>query len=145
MSTAWGEIPTVGIKHLAALKSTQRLGDYPVISQLVLRYMERTPEPSDDDFAWAFANLHTFDELEELLRVYPAARAVCEDPAVLALSAAIAHGSDVPTETRLDVERWLSERILILREADRAYWLDIITELRELRRSGALMQVGAAV
>jgi len=145
MNTVWGNIPTIGIKHLAALKSTQRLGDYPIISQLVLRYMENASEPDHADIAWAYANLHTFDELEEFLRAYPAARTQCEAPAVGALAAAIESGSIIDSRTRLNVEHWLSERILRLREDDRGYWTEIIGELRQLRRAGKLMPVGSPV
>lgn len=145
MSTAWGTIPTVSIKHLAALKTTQRLGDYPIISQLVLRYMERTAYPTNDDYQWAIENLHTIDELEECLRAHPAAAAACTIPPLHAFADAITRGDQVDDHTRMTVERWLSERILALRQADRAYWLNIIDDLRTLRRSGKLVPLGTPV
>ncbi len=53
METSWGRIPVVGICDLVALKSTQRLGDYPVIGQLVLRHIEECGVPGADREHWA--------------------------------------------------------------------------------------------
>jgi len=61
------------------------------------------------------------------------------------LASATASGLDVPADTRVEVERWLSERILALRLTDRDYWREIIAELRELRRTGQLMPLGTPV
>jgi hypothetical protein len=143
--TDWGDIPTIGIRHLAALKTTQRLGDYPIISQLVLRCLEDVSDLSDEDCRWAIANLHTLDELEEFLRTHPAALRVCEAPPLRMLAAHLARGSPIPAGTRMGVERWLSERILALRQADHDYWAGIIMELRAWHRTGKLMPVGSPV
>jgi hypothetical protein len=143
MSTAWGELPTIGIRHLAALKSTQRLGDYLVISQLVLRYFEGIGTPGTDDYRWALENLHTIEDLEELLREHPDAEALCSVQPLQKLVAQVRRGIDGPT--RLEVERWLAERILLRRLADREYWQPVMAELRELRASGGLVPVGAPV
>ena len=145
MSTDWGDIPTLGIKHLAALKTTQRLGDYPIISRLVLCYMEGTRHPSEEDYRWAIENLHTIDELEEVLREHPAALAACETTQLHAFASRVKRGEPILDALRMDVERWLSERILTLRQADRVYWRGIIDELRELRRVGKLMPLGTPV
>ena len=140
MPTAWGDIPTIGIKHLAALKTTQRLGDYPVISQLVLRYMESTDDPGVEDYRWAIDNLHTIDELEAFLRAFPDAVGVCETeaPALARLAREACADAEIHDATRLNVERWLGERILFHMQADRNYWRAVIAELREMRSAGKL-------
>lgn len=145
MQTAWGDIPTIDIKHLAALKTTQRLGDYPVIGRLALRHMEETITPRPQDFRWALDNLHTIDELEEFLRTYPAAEAECEGELMKKLASEVRAEGVGHADTVEAVERWLGERMLAHRQADRRYWQGIIEELRELRAAGELMPVGRPV
>ncbi len=145
ISTPWGRIPTIGIKHLAALKTTQRLGDYPIISRLVLCYLESVGTPTNEDYLWAIENLHTTDELEDVLRAYPAASLACEALPLRAFASSVSAGEGITSDVRTDVERWLSERMIALRQADREYWRDIIDELRGLRREGQLMPVGSVV
>ncbi len=145
MSTEWGDIPTIGIRHLAALKSTQRLGDYPIISRLALRYIESVGDPTAADYRWALDNIHTSDELEEFLRDDPEAAEHCPAGPLRSFAETVTAGRVPGTPERLDLERWLADRSLALRQADRDYWRPIMAELKELRATGGLMPVGARV
>jgi hypothetical protein len=147
MPTDWGNIPTIGIKHLTALKSTQRLGDYPVVSQLVLRYMEQVTAPDEADYRWALDNLHTADDLVLVLRRYPEAVSFCASLIPMAENAVrqISTGNDPDESALLSIERFLTDRILTRRQADRAYWRGIVAELRALREAGGLMPLGERV
>jgi len=147
MTTAWGRIPTIGIKHLVALKTTQRLEDYPVITQLVLRYMERTAAPDEADFRWALDNLYTADALVEFLRAHPDASGLCGQliPVGSDIARQMVAGEDIEEPLRMDLERWFGERMLVRRQSDREYWREIIKELRGFRRAGMLMPVGELV
>ena len=147
MDTDWGRIPTVGIKHLAALKTTRRLGDYPVIGQLVLRYLEMIDAPQAHDYQWAADHVYTVEDFEALLAAHPhVARAQSLPACAVRFAEALAESADMPEEAiRDDVEHWLTDRLLQARRADRAYWQDIIAELKYLRNAGALMPVGQSV
>jgi hypothetical protein len=83
--------------------------------------------------------------MEEFLRTYPGAADLIDAAPLRELAAALHRGSAAHGATRADAERWLSERILALRQADRDYWVPVMDELRGLHASGRLMPVGAAV
>ena len=146
MPTAWGKIPTIGIRDLVAVKTTQRLGDYPVIGQLVLRYLEGKDDLTDEDLEWAVSNVHTVEDLDEILVSYPEALSACpHDTALHAYALQSRGGVEAAPATRDAAERFLGERMLRARRADREYWGSIIAELRALRRDGRLMPVGRPV
>ena len=144
MDTSWGRIPTIGLKDLVAVKSTQRLGDYPIIGQLVLRYMEERERPMVEDLQWALDNVYTIEDLDALLSSFPQLPwEYCSGP----VAAYVAAGDTVPRPVGLveAVETSLSEKLARARKADRTYWLDIIGELREFRAGGELMPLGGSV
>ena len=146
IAAEWGKIPTIGIRHLVALKMTQRLGDYPVIGQLVLRYLERTAEPSEADCQWALRHVFTVEDLEELVASHPATIEAGDTPAALKrYLEALGRPNAVSVAARADVEAWLSTRMQRARRADRAYWAPVIAELRDLRIAGGLMPEGQPV
>jgi hypothetical protein len=146
MDTSWGPLPTVGIKHLAALKMTQRLGDYPIVGQLVLRYVGEGRALSKDDLAWAVAHVFTVDDLSELLLACPdAARACAGSPALSHFAAEIRAGGSASGAAQDDAEACLAARVLDARRADRDYWKPIIAELKDLRNRNELMPVGRLV
>lgn len=144
--TSWGDIPTIGIKNLVALKTTQRLGDYPVIGRLVLRYLEETEEPCDEDVRWAVANVYTVEDLDGVLASCPRALdASCREPALRAYAVEMSRDTQVSESTRDCAARFLAERMLRAQRADRAYWRDIIADLRAMRSDGRLLPVGRRV
>ena len=146
MPTVWGAIPTIGIRHLVALKLTQRLSDYPIIGRLVLRYMEERRPPAGEDYAWAVEHAYTTEDLAELLASYPGAASACRgSPALRRFADEVRRDGEPSTAARHAAERWLTARMLAARESDRAYWSDIIADLRELRRRSRLMPVGQFV
>ncbi|MFH1706637.1 MAG: hypothetical protein ABIF71_01780 [Planctomycetota bacterium] len=147
MQTPWGNIPTIGIKDLAALKTTQRLGDYQVIGQLVMRFLEEQPTASPDDYRWAIDHTHTLDDTMELLTAYPHAAAACEAHGpIKALAAGLQQAPPGPDRaTRNAAEDWLNDRMSNLRRADRDHWQAIIAELRKLKTKSSLMPAGEAV
>jgi hypothetical protein len=134
------------MQHLVALKTTQRLSDYPVIGQLVLGYLQAKEGPDDVDFAWAVSNVYTVEDFDDLLASHPETRTACQGARELR-EYADRCGEDAGADesARDAAERFLSERILHARRADREYWRTIIAELRVLRREDRLMPVGRRV
>jgi hypothetical protein len=144
--TAWGDLPTVGIRHLVGLKTTQRLSDYPIIGRLVLRYMEGRRRPTHEDYAWAVEHVYTTEDLAELLVSFPgAAKACLGSPVLRRFADEVCRDGEASSRARRAAERWLNARMLAAREADRNYWAEIIGDLRELRRRNRLMPVGQLV
>ncbi|MBN1270161.1 MAG: hypothetical protein JXB04_11270 [Kiritimatiellae bacterium] len=146
IETGWGRIPTMGIKHLVDLKATQRVEDYPVISRLVIRYMEDRPAPNEGDCRWAVRNVYTVNELAELLREVPRVADACDgEPALMRFAEEILRNGDAGEQVRAEAESLLLDRARLAMRADRVYWKDIIRELRDLRARGLLMPVGQPV
>lgn len=144
METSWGRIPVVGIRDLVALKSTQRLGDYPVIGQLVLRYIEERGVPDEQDLRWALDHVFTVEDLDELLAALPLAPwPVADGP--LAACVAARDPSLRPAGVAAAIESMLEERLRVARRADRVHWADIIGELREFRAADRLLPEGQPV
>jgi len=52
---------------------------------------------------------------------------------------------DVTEEVAVRVNLGMQQRIASLQQADRSYWRDIITELKQLRGTGKLLPEGSAV
>jgi hypothetical protein len=146
ISTDWGDIPTVGIKHLVELKKTQRASDYSVIGQLVLRYLEQRDIVNDDDYRWAFRNVFTLPEFHQLVEEYPDIQTACEDDDALRNYARVVVGGDlVGDDLELETDRILAERVLARQAEDRRYWREIIAELKGFKKAGQLMVQGVAV
>ncbi len=146
MDTSWGMIPTIGIRDLVGLKMTQRLGDYPVIGQLVLRYMEHADPPTAEDYEWATSHVFTVTEMEELLLQFPQAMDASTAPsAIREFGRELRGGGNASPRTRDAVERLLTDRMLDAQRADRNYWQGIIAELRTLRQAGVLVPLGHPV
>jgi len=144
IETSWGQIPTVGIRDLVAIKSTQRLGDYPIIGQLVLRYLETRQDPSPEDLRWAIDNIYTVEDLDAVLSTFPGHGWQSDAEAVMAYIEV--HGTEHAQSEHADkAEAALSERLRLARKADREYWREIIEELRTMRGEGSLMTVGEPV
>ena len=144
--TSWGPIPTLGIRHLVSLKTTQRLGDYPIIGQLVLCYLERTPRPTEDDIRWALDNVYTVEDLHALLTAIGPRASPSDQPAVLEQYAKeLRESGDTHPDTRDATEQWLTDRMMEARKSDRVYWRPIIDELRAMRSGGKLMTAGRSV
>jgi hypothetical protein len=145
MDTSWGRLPTVGIRALVAVKMTQRLGDYPVIGQLVLRYLEQQRRVRQKDCVWALEHVYTIEDMKDLAARFPLVADSCDKASPLKEFLDDLRKGDERTETRLVAEAWLTERMMKARERDRAYWMPIIAELRGLRNEGKLMPVGRLV
>ncbi len=144
--TAWGRIPTIGIKELVELKKTQRLEDYPVISRLVLAWFDRPGlEATTEDYRWAVGNVFTLDTLRTLFEEHPAALEVVPEDSLNAFGRSVLAVRVVPEPVERAVSDWLQQRITICQQADRHYWRPIIGELRELHAQGKLMPEGERV
>jgi len=146
--TDFGRVRTVGIHELVELKKTQRPEDYPVIARLAAGYLAGNPRPSAPELGWALENCLGLTELCRLLREHAESIAALAPPAAEPLSGAVREVVDTgelspATEDTLDA--WLERRISEHRRADRRYWVAIIEELRQLRRSASLMPEGALV
>lgn len=149
METEWGAIHTVGLKPLVELKKTQRLEDYPVISKLALAWFDqpecaRTP----DELRWALQNLFTLPELRIFFAEHPdAAHLPAGDlsPALNEFSRQLVSGSEADEAIERRVNDWMQQRVADLQQADRCYWREILTELKNLRATGQLAPEGSAV
>ena len=141
--TEWGDIPTVGIHDLVALKTTQRIGDYPVIGRLVLCRLQEQSILSTAEREWALANIYTVEDFEEALLLHPS---LIESASVhareLAREQAAGRFDDMLRDT---VEQHLLQKMQHARRADRTYWREIIEELRDLRSCGQLVPTGTPV
>lgn len=144
METSWGGIPTIGLRDLVAIKSTQRLGDYPVIGHLVLRYIEECEAPTDEDLRWALDNVYTIEDLDDLLSAFPRLPWKGGDDALAAYVEPDYTAAQPPAVVEA-VESLFAEKLARARRADRVYWADVIGELRELRASSGLAPVGRPV
>lgn len=143
--TDWGSLPTVGIRDLIALKKTQRLADYPIISTLTLRLLEEAA-PSRETLAWATANLFTLEAFLSFNEKYPAW--VETRPANLpnALAQIAGRPSDeIPADILAAANQWMAEAMAGLQLADRAYWRSLIPQLCDLRAAAHLAAEGAPV
>jgi hypothetical protein len=148
MESAWGRLPTVSLKDLVEIKKTQRIEDYPIISNLAVAWFEQ-PEcvASSTEWEWACHNIFTIDRLRSLFEQQPgaidaASKAV---PALREFAQRVTAGGEVPLETEDNLSSWFQERIQAFQRADRGYWRAIIEELRGMRAQGELMQEGEPV
>ena len=69
MKTPWGVVPVVGVPDLVALKKTQRLEDYAVISRLVVALLSKSGvKPGPRLAHWALQNIFSPTLLADLIR-----------------------------------------------------------------------------
>jgi hypothetical protein len=149
METDWGRLTVIGLKDLVELKKTQRLEDYPIISNLALAWFAQ-PEcrSTPNDLSWALENLFTLSALRLFHEAHPQAVEMVVAPVpekVVLLVQEFASGADPSEALENDVSSMLQERIAALQQADRRHWRTIIAELRQLRAVGRLMTEGGLV
>ena len=149
METEWGLVRTIGIKPLVELKKTQRLEDYPIIGKLALAWFDQ-PQcgKTADDVRWAIQNIFTLPELKNFFTEQPDAIAVTLEglnPALKELGSQWLSGVPVDESIEAGVNNWMQQRIAALQQADRRYWRDIISDLKNLRFSGKLAPEGSLV
>ena len=90
--------------------------------------------------------MFTAEDLEEMLSAFPGAASACKrHPVLRRFADEVGAAGVVSQDARHGAELWLTDRMLAARRADRAYWLDIIGELRVLHNTGKLMPVGQLV
>jgi len=149
MDTEWGRVRTIGIKDLVELKKTQRLEDYPVVSNLALAWFEQPDcKRSRADYRWALQNIFTLTALRQFFEEHP--QAIEALPARdaserMAFGECVAADKEAPDATATKVERYMQQQIAALQQADRRYWRSIIAELKQLRASDKLVSEGAPV
>jgi hypothetical protein len=149
METDWGRLHTIGVKDLVELKKTQRLEDYPIISNLALAWFDQ-PQCArvSDDFVWALENIFTLSALRSLFEEHPEAATLAAGEQAANLKDFgdhIRRERDVPEIVEEQLSAWMQKRITALQRADRRYWRDIIAELKQLRTAGKLMREGSEV
>jgi hypothetical protein len=145
----WGAIHTIGIKDLVELKKTQRMEDYPIISNLVHQYF-RQPDPlaNPESWLWAVNNLFTLPSLAAFFEQFPRAVASLSRQLprkVVEFAKQVSAGCPPDPANEEAVQRWMQHRAAELQKADRDYWRPIIQELRSLRDQAKLMKEGAPV
>ena len=149
IETEWGQLHTIGIWDLVELKKTQRLEDYPIISQLALAWFAQ-PEcaGTSADYSWALENIYTLPALRTLLEEHPAAVVSTAGEHAEALRQFAHHvraGDTMPEPIEEQLADWIHRRMTTLQQADRRYWRDIIAELKALRATGSLLPEGSLV
>lgn len=140
MESDWGTLPVVGIPDLIKLKLTRRLADYDVISSLV-RVHARRHHRERSMLAWSVETTFSVEDLAmwSATKAFSAALSASRRPSVRAL---IGRRGDGRVErARLAMAREIAGH----QAADVAYWRPIIDELRELRRTGNMLEVGSPV
>lgn len=148
MKTPWGLVPVVGVPDLVALKKTQRLEDYAVISRLVMAMMSKAGvKPGRRLAQWALQNIFSPTLAAELIRRQPwLVTAFGQGKAGLrAFGLKIVQGGNPGPGLERRVEREMLERMTACQASDRRYWCPIIAELKQLRAQGRLMPEGRLV
>jgi hypothetical protein len=129
--TAWGSVPVVAIQDLVEMKKTRRIGDYDVISKLACIRLRTAARVSRPMLQWALRNVFRPEDAQWIFETWPAARSlpVLDERVWL---------------RTLSLEKLMRE-IVRLQRADLQYWSAIIDELRDMRRSGALIAEGTRI
>lgn len=149
VETDWGRLAVLGLKDLVELKKTQRLEDYPIISNLALAWFSQ-PECRGmrEDLAWALVNIFTLPALRLFAEAHPdLANALAGElpEAMCPFLAQVASGEEAAESVQGELNAWMQHRIAEFQQADRAHWRPIIAELRQLRSAGRLMPEGESV
>jgi hypothetical protein len=142
LESDWGMIPTVGIKPLVEIKKTQRLEDYPIISNLVLIYFnDLRHRPTLDDYPWALDNLFTLSSVMDFVGARPdiVKCAALSEQGLLPYVGAIIDQQEISPEQEDRVTADLQEKMRRSQRLDREYWKPIISELKQLRSQKLLM------
>jgi hypothetical protein len=140
----WGKIHTIGITDLVELKKTQRIEDYPIISNLVLQQLRQPHSQANPEaWLWAVQNLFTLSSLEAFFEQHAEALASLSSKvpgAVIDFGRRVQAQGQSDPETEDAVQQWMQERAAAFQKADREYWRPIIQELRTLRNQGKLAE-----
>ena len=148
MKTPWGMVPVVSVPDLVALKKTQRLEDYAVISRLVLALVNRSGlKPSRRLARWAVQNIFSLTLLTELIQQQPWVASVsgCGRAGIRAFGSRIVKRKKPGLDLEKRVEQEMLARMAKYQAADRQYWRRIVAELKRLRAQGSLMMEGGRV
>lgn len=149
METQWGKVHTIGLKELVELKKTQRLEDYPIISNLALAWFDQPACPKTKaDFDWAIENIFTLTALRSFFEENPEVvdfdlRGT--DHALRIFGQHVTEENSAPEETQQVLTAAMQQRMSALQQADRFYWRNIISELKQLRAGDELMNEGDSV
>ena len=138
----WGLIHTIGIRDLVELKKTQRMEDYPIISNLVLQYFRQPNVAANpESWLWAVNNLFTLSALTAFFDQHPEAVASVGGKvpgAVIDFGRRVLAQDPPEPENEEATQQWMQQRMSGLQKADRDHWRPIIQELRTLRNEGKL-------
>lgn len=117
----------LSIPDLVLAKKTQRNKDWPVIELLAnIHYEENRSAPQPDWIAFWLKQMRTPQNLQEVVRRFPAEAAACQaERPLLALAGA---GQEEALQTALDVEMRAEQA------RDRIYWEPLKREMEEFRR-----------
>ena len=147
--TDWGKIPTIGLKDLVELKKTQRIADYPIISNLALIYCQNLESSlSQQDFDWIISNIFTSEILLAFLTTYPKvvdAYKSLLDPVVKRFVDECDELGEIRDSTTDQVEESMQKRMRALQKLDRHYWRAIIKDLKNLNSNTLLVPIGQPV
>lgn len=141
--TEWGAIPVAGIEDVVEMKKTRRLGDYDVISNLVRIRLE-SETPSRRLLRWGLQNTFRIEDARRFIERRPEARRMAEESGRNWL-AKVARSKDADSALSSEILGELAVEISAMQRRDILYWSPIIRELRELRRSGLLLEEGMPV
>jgi hypothetical protein len=148
LNSQWGPLRTISITDLIELKKTQRLEDYPVISNLVLCFFSvRSAPPTETEYVWALDNIFTLAALDEFFSKFPSSELPLNarlPRAVVNYGKSLLSGNpDVQAEEK--AIRDMSARMAKLQNEDRLYWREVIRDLRRLKAGGLLMKQGTPI
>ncbi len=149
VETDWGSIPVMGLRNLVEIKKTQRLGDYPVISNLVRIEYEKHERSKIDSktWKWILTNSYDIDDMIYFLKNHKSAYNIASSiyrPCMSYCLKAIDKSTRRETYFK-HASREIALEIEEIRQSDREYWKPIIKELKELNKKGQLLPVGSTV
>lgn len=121
LPTGWGALPVVSIPDLIALKRTQRIADYDVITALVRVAVSAEVRPTRALLNWAARNAYRAEDRADYLRRL---------------------GRPAGVEP---LRTGIAREMTALQAKDAAYWRRIVRDLRRMRTSGELLPEGTPV
>jgi hypothetical protein len=118
----------LGLEDLVRAKKTRRPRDWPIVARLVeANYIENSHAPTDRHVQFWLREMRTPKYLIEIARSYPAeAREFADDRPLLRSALAADEAS---------LEEQLSDEERAERKRDNDYWLPLLRELEQQRRS----------